>query len=198
MTTFMDYTDADRLRHDHPDCWCPGPCRVHDWTPTDTERISGVVFDLLRAVPDEDLPGIVADLEGTLKGMASESPACRRADAEGIAHDIAEMPAMNRHSIGANDEICGPDGPLGYRMQDFIPEAELAAYRTYVYGSPVSTAESPWIGDPPLQLDDCDGSPERCTGGHWGPGGMEWHYGYRPCAVPGDDSVYYAPVALPF
>lgn len=59
--------------------------------------------------------------------------------ARDMAHDIALQPGIYRHWIGNDDAILGRDGPTGFRMQDFIPEAELATYRAYVYGSPEAT-----------------------------------------------------------
>lgn len=100
-----------------------------------------------------------------------------RLDAQETARCIAGQPGLNRHSIGEGDRILdGMGEPTGYRMQDFIPEADLATYRTFLYGSPEATATAP-CDTPPDQRDDCAGN---CAGGHWGPGGWTWHYTRGP------------------
>lgn len=53
--------------------------------------------------------------------------------AEGMAHDIALLPGIYRHWIGDDDQIIGRDGELtGYRVTDFLSEAELLTYRAFV------------------------------------------------------------------
>lgn len=119
-------------------------------------------------VPDDALPALIDAARIWLDQREHQSPACQRANAEALAHDIARSPCLYRHDIGADDRIRDTE----YRMQDFIPESGLANYRTYCYGSPEATDEHPQDDEPP-QVEDCTGN---CAGGHWGPDGREWHY----------------------
>lgn len=127
----------------------------------------------LDPYPDGELPELHDALREWLEARARTSPACRRHHAEGLAQDIAAMPGNYRHWIGAADEILGVDGePTGYRMGDFIPEAQLGTYRTFAYGSPEATEP---LDEMPPQVDTCDGDPTHCMGGHWDRQGL-WHF----------------------
>ena len=83
-------------------------------------------------VPDEALPGLLDALDEWHEWRRQRSPSCRRESARGLAGCIADQPGMYRHYIGNDDQIADDFGLTGYRMTDFIPEAELGRYRAWM------------------------------------------------------------------
>ena len=85
---------------------------------------------VLVATHDE----LIALIEGMIRGDQDNvlvRMVSRRANAAEIARAVARQPGLsyNRHAIGSNDEILDQSGPTGYRLQDFISDADLATYR---------------------------------------------------------------------